>query len=146
MLVILWLPVLLAVVSLVVNLGNLLVDRARLQASADLAALAAVQSVDWDAMAEGDVRLVEELADLEARDYSMANVQSLMDVDPEEIFVWIVNASTDDPTPHPVTGGTLEHPTVILRLRAPGPGGLLTAAFGGVSMEAEADASIRPRE
>ncbi len=146
LLVVLWLPVLLAGLSLVVNLGHILVSRSRLQAAADMAALAAVQSVDWDAMMEGEVRLVRDLAEANARDYAVANLQSLLDREPEELEVWVINAAPGAPGNHPLTGSPLEYPTVVVRVSARGPGLWLGGDAGAFTLRAEADASLRPRE
>lgn len=146
LLVVIWLPVLLAVTSLAVNLGRILVDRSRLQSAADLAALAAVQSVDWDALAEGEIRLVPELAEMAARDYSRENLERLMDREAKEVRVWVINGSVDDPAPHPVTGDDLEYPTVVVRIDVDRPASVLGAALGSFTLSAEADASVRPRE
>ncbi|MFW5896806.1 MAG: pilus assembly protein TadG-related protein [Bacillota bacterium] len=146
LLVVIWLPVLLAVTSLAVNLGRMLVDRSRLQAAADLAALAAVQSVDWDALAEGEILLVPQLADMVAREYSRQNLEHLMARKAAETRVWVVNGSVDDPAPHPVTGVDLKYPTVVVRLSIERPSPVLGAAFGSFTLCTEADASVRPRE
>jgi len=143
---VLWLPVILASTALVVNLGNLLLHRARLQSGTDLAALAAVQSVDWEALVEGEVRLLEDIADAKAREYTALNLEALGDIEADAIDVWVINAAPDAPASHPITGTALEHPTVVLRVEAPGPTPLLLGSFGEIVLVAEADASIRPRD
>ncbi len=141
---ILWFPVLIAATALALDVGQVMLLRIRLQAAADLAALAAVGSVDWDALAEGEVRLHVQKAEDYARSYANDNIESLDAGDVHRVEVWAVNASPDDVQLHPVTGDELDYPTVVVRCDVQVPTGWLVLLPEGI-LRVEADASIRPR-
>jgi len=145
-LVILWIPVLLTASAVAVETGRLLSARYQLQAAADLAALAAVQSVDWDALASGEVMLCVKEAETKALQYAEENVIKLSGREVDRVQVWVINASGDAPVDHPVTGAAMHHPTVVVRCEAPGPQSWFDLWRHPVMLEAEADASLRPRE
>ncbi len=143
--VLLWLPILLAGAALILDGGQLLLARHRLQASVDLAALAAVQSLDWDRLAEGEVTIIEDEAEEMARQYLSDNLVAMTGRGFEEFRVWVINANPEDPKVHPVTGEGVYHPTVVLRCQLRGPSSWFGAWKEAPVLEAEADASLRPR-
>ena len=144
-LIILWLPVLLLVAALVVDAGILFVAKYQFQAAVDLAALSAVQSVDWELLSEGVVQINEDDAVFYAEDYLLANTASLLDTKPKELKVWVVNATEEQPQEHPLNGRDLEHPTVVIRSEIMGPTSIFDSWMMPLLLFAEADASIRPR-
>lgn len=141
---ILWLPVLVAGTALALDVGQVMLLRVRLQAAADLAALAAVGSVDWDALAEGTVRLHGQEAEDFAHSYAQDNLELIGDVEVDRVKVWVVNAAPDEPQVHPVTGEELHYPTVVVRCDVQSPTGWFIILPQGL-LRVEADASIRPR-
>ena len=143
--VVLWLPILLLVAALVVDVGALWVARVQGQAAVDLAVLAAVQSVDWDALEEGEIRLLEEEAEEAARSYLQENATAQGTEGPGEVQVWVINARPDAPEIHPLTGEILEYPVVSLRCLWPGPESFFGSWVGASERWVEADATLRPR-
>jgi len=121
-LVILFLPGLVGVLALVVDLGLLLQARTALQASADLAALAGVQELDLVALAQGTPRLLPEAARAVAESYAGANVLHQLGNEARGVLrvtVEVYNASPAQPLIHLHTGRVLEVPTVSVRLQLP---------------------------
>ena len=143
--VVLWLPILLLVTALVVDVGALWVARVQGQAAVDLAVLAAVQSVDWEALEEGTIQLVEEEAEAAARSYLTDNARALGGARPDEVEVWVINARPEAPKTHPLTGEELRYPVVSLRCRWPGPKSVFGSWVGATERWVEADAALRPR-
>lgn len=146
LLILLWLPILMTVTALAVDGAQLFLARLRLQSAVDLAALAAVQSLDWDRLAEGEVVLLEKESEDAVREYLHANLVSFTDELPVGVWVWIVNAAPGDPGVHPITGQEILYPTVVVRCKVPAPGSLLRSWDQSPVLTAEADASIRPRQ
>lgn len=121
-LVILFLPGLVGILALVVDLGLLLQARTALQASADLAALAGVQELDLEALAQGAPRLLPEAAREAAKSYAGANVLHQLGSEARAVLrvtVEVYNASSAEPLVHLYTGRMLEVPTVSVRLQLP---------------------------
>ncbi len=145
LLVVLWLPVLLVGAALVLDGGQLFLARYRLQAAVDLAALAAVQSLDWDRLADGEVVIIVDEAEEVAQQYLSDNLAALTGRGFEEFQVWVINASPETPGVHPVTAEEVLHPTVVLRCRLQGPHSWFGAWRDAPALQAEADASLRPR-
>lgn len=146
LLILLWLPVLMAAMALATDGGQLFLARFRLQAAVDLAALAAVQSLDWDRLAEGEVLLLEEESEAAVHEYLAENLSSFMDEAPVGVWVWVVNASPGDPGVHPITGEEMLYPTVVVRCQVRAPRSWFHSWDQRPILRAEADASIRPRE
>ncbi|HAI20574.1 MAG TPA: hypothetical protein DCM14_01520 [Clostridiales bacterium UBA8153] len=121
-LVILFLPGLIGVLALVVDLGLLLHARTALQASADLAALAGVQELDLEALAQGTPRLLTEPARAAAESYAAINVLHQLGGEARAVLrmtVEVYNASPTEPLVHLRTGRVLEVPTVSVQLQLP---------------------------
>ncbi len=81
-LVVLFMPVALACAGIAVDLGLLFTARKCVQAACDLGALAGVQELDWEALAEGRVVIREEDARnkaLEIAWLNMANAEGLIE-------------------------------------------------------------------
>ncbi|MCL6581720.1 MAG: hypothetical protein K6U08_08935 [Firmicutes bacterium] len=144
-LVALFLPCLLAAAALVLAVGALLVARAQLRAAADMAALAGVQDLDWDLLAQGVVYLREEEATADALAWLRANLdgRAFLEEGRAEAFVRVLNTvdPTGSPVPAacPVTGRTLDAPTVCVLVRAEVRLPLLP---GPVTVSVHADASV----
>lgn len=145
LLILLWLPVLMTATALAMDGGQLFLTRIRLQSAVDLAALAAVQSLDWDRLADGELVLLEGESEDAVRDYLHQNLISFTNDEPVGVWVWVVNAHPGDPGIHPITGEEILYPTVIVRCEVRAPRSLLRSWDQGPVLRAEADASIRPR-
>jgi uncharacterized membrane protein len=149
-LVVVSLPVLLIVLALVVDAGTIFWARASLAAAADLAALAALQELDFEALARGQPRLVEAAAAAVARAWSLENVAARLgtrSAERLEVRVTVYNGSTDQPLPHATSGRVLTVPTVCVHLRLPvrlPVAGLIMPGLSAVA-QAHADAAVVPR-
>lgn len=143
MLAMLFMPVLLAALAATAGLSQMLLLRYRVTQAADLAALAAIQSLDRDQLAAGHLVLLADLATSVAREYVAANLgggaSALTDLaievdchDEREVGV------------DRVTGRHLEYTTVCVVIRCNtqigfGPFNITVAVRG------HADASAVPR-
>ena len=113
-------PVLMLVLALVLTVGELEAQRARLRAQLDMAALTATQALDLSALAAGaPPSLLTEEADALAREYlarnlAAAGVPSAGSV-AANAQVAIVSAGEVDP----IRGTTVEAPTVSIRASVP---------------------------
>lgn len=142
-LVALFLPSLLAALGLVADLGALLVARAELSAAADLGALAAVQDLDLELLAEGELFLEAESARRDAEAWVRANLSAATFIDPDSIEVEVTTLNTAGwrAPACPVTGRTVEWPTVCVlvtaRARLP-----FALGLSSVRMVVHADASV----
>lgn len=141
-LVIAFLPVLLAAMAALAGLGHANFWRQRAHQAADLGALAGVQSLDFDQLAQGVVYLLVEQAMSVAEETARAN---LTGGSPDAVTVNVTVLNTaDGPATDPVTGRIHEHPTVCVQLT-------VTVQFrlGPVvwtqAMTAHADAAVVPR-
>jgi uncharacterized membrane protein len=145
--VVLFLPVLLLCLYATCGVGATLLGRARAQAAADLAALAAAQNVDLERLAQGERRLDPESAMRDAAAWARANLDAARrlfaaGVAPV-ITVDVYNPLPGEPMRHRRSGRELTDPTVAVtvRLRAAPAAGPLTAH----DIEATADASVLER-
>lgn len=113
-------PVLMLVLALVLTVGELEAQRARLRAQLDMAALTATQALDLSALAAGrPPSLLTAEADALAREYlarnlAAAGVPSAASV-AASAQVAIVNAGEVDP----IRGARVEAPTVSIRASVP---------------------------
>lgn len=142
---ILSLPAIMALMILITAAGSLYITRGRLQTAADMAALAGVQELDWDRLAEGQPYLRTEEARAQALASLHLNLQEIREarVDEAETVVEVINASPESPVQHPRTGRWLEYPTVWVLIEVQ-----VTAAGLGerqVRLGASADATVEPR-
>ncbi|MEW6523099.1 MAG: pilus assembly protein TadG-related protein [Bacillota bacterium] len=145
--VILLLPAFTALLALVADLGLVLHARAALRASADLAALAGVQELDLEALAQGEPRLLPDVAMTVANTYARANISKQLGNAAGQVLqvkVDVYNASAREPLVHDRTGRLLEAPTVCVRLTLPLRLVLATRIMGRSEyrVEAHADAAV----
>ena len=143
-LVVLFLPCLLASVGLAVDVGVLLVARAQLQASVDMGALAGVQELDYDLLAQGRIVIRENEAGDCARRWVLANTEGRAFIEPGTVRAVVTVLNTGGPEGEaacPVTGRRVPWPTVCVRAEA-----LVRLPFlpllGPVRVSVHADASI----
>ncbi len=121
-LVVLFLPCLLAGAALTIDAGALLAARAQLAAAADMGALAGAQDLDYAELAEGRVVILAAAAIEDAVAMAETNLASEPFILPEtvRVIVTVCNVGTGGGGPGrcPVTGRTLEDPTVCVLVRA----------------------------
>lgn len=150
MAVVLFLPVLLLVAGLVTDVGVLFVSRHLSYHAAELGALAGAQDVDLDALARGEVTLVEARARADAEDYTRRNLAaSFPHLDQAQaLFVSaaVYNASVSAPLRHRQTGRLLTDPTVSIAVRLSLPLYFLAPLRREATVQVHADASVRTRQ
>jgi hypothetical protein len=126
-------------------MGQVLYCRQMAYRAADLAALAAVQSLDLGALAEGVLRIVPEEASTVASGYARANLPDLSRGTGSDLQVEVEVLNPDPQGKHdPVTGQLHGYATVCVRLRFTVPLRLGPLAWRQ-SIAAHADASVVPR-
>ncbi len=144
--VVLFLPVMLALLAIVFDLGAVFLARYQLQTAVDFAALAAAQDVDLTLLADGKRVLLAGPAKEDATEMIEANLAGTRGggVAPE-VSVTVHNPSTAEPDRDAWTGKPIWQPTVCVRARIPVT--TLTAVLIGQSaiVEAHADASVLER-
>ena len=141
MLVVAFLPVLVAALALVVETGRLFVLARWVQAAADLGALAGGQEVDLERLAEGERYLDEERAKKEAERVTGDNLRDLGGVvRSSHVQVYVINV-VDGPTTHPRTGRLIRDPTVSVWVEVSVPVRLAWWTHE-VRLTAHADASV----
>jgi len=141
-LVVAFLPVLVATMALVVETGRLFVAARRVQAACDLGALAGAQEVDLDRLAQGERYLDEERARIEAERITRENLRELGGVAAEtgRVHVYVINVA-GGPTAHPRTGRLIRDPTVSVWVEVVVPVYLVWWT-SEVHLSAHADASV----
>lgn len=113
-------PVLMLVLALVLTVGELEAQRARLRAQLDMAALTATQALDFAALAAGEPpSLVADEAEALAREYlarnlAAAGLPSAASVAANAQVAVISSGEVD-----PIRGVVVEAPTVSIRASAP---------------------------
>ncbi|MCL4368043.1 MAG: pilus assembly protein TadG-related protein [Actinobacteria bacterium] len=145
-LVAIFLPVLVLAAGLVMDLGAVFVTRHVAYAAADLAALAAVQDVDLDRLAEGELCIVEGEARRDATRYALENLRASLrrvDIDGRaRIEVEVYNPEPGHPLRHRETGRLLRTPTVSVRISVPMRTYFVTFLVREVRVAVRADASV----
>ncbi|MDI3299489.1 MAG: pilus assembly protein [Bacillota bacterium] len=137
------LPAFLLVLALVADVGRFFVLHSLAQSAADLGALAGVQELDLERLAEGERWLLVERAEAAAYAVTDANARAVLPGDPYAIETLAVNADAGAPRRHPWSGRWLRDPTVSVRI-------VVTARsffLGGrkVSVRVQGDASVMER-
>lgn len=143
---VLFLPVLVAGIAALSSLGQVIWLRNLAYQAADMGALAGVQALDLEQLADGRVYLLADEAGARAIEYARANIAAALGVSALadlEVQVRVINpggpAASD-----PVTGRAIIYPTVCVVLRFP-----RLFRVGPVRwvqhISAHADASVVPR-
>lgn len=140
------LPIFVLCLALVADGGLILMRRGLAYAVADVAALAGVQELDLDRLAQGERHVIAELAVDQALEVAHGSLaENGVHEGDREVRVEVLNASAASPRIHPVTGRELVDPTVHVSVRLRVPlrfwGGLLPAVW----VTGRADASVLPR-
>jgi hypothetical protein len=116
-------PVLMLVLALVLAVGALEGLRTRIGAQVDMAALTATQALDVSALSRGEEpRLIEPQAEGLAREYlarNLAATSDLLAATPEDIASGAEVVVTNEPGTDPLTGATVDAPTVTIRVAVP---------------------------
>lgn len=145
-LTVLALPVVLIAIALVIDMAYFFLLRTSLQAAADMAALAAAQNVDLDALADGERRLLVERARLDAyqwvHDNLRANKLTAGLRDQVGVHVEVYNADPNNRVRHRVTGRILADPTVSVQLSLDAPTYFAAMIMKNVPIRVMADASL----
>jgi len=141
------LPWMILALALTVDAGAVLLARARLQSVVDLGALAGVQDVDLDALAQGEVRLMPAAARDDAASWVDANLRAAgLDgqggEEGADVQVRVVNPDDGPACWDRVTSRRLLEPTVCVWARLPLSLALMPAG-DHVGVEAHADAAVR---
>lgn len=140
-LVVAFIPVLVAVMALVLETGRLFVLARWAQAAADLGALAGVQEVDLERLADGERYVDEERARLAAERITRDNLRDLGGVvGSSHVQVYVINVA-GGPTTHPRTGRLIRDPTVSVWVEVSAPVHLVWWTRE-VHLAAHADASV----
>jgi len=142
------LPVLIMLLTLCIEAGRLFYVRSVMQALADHAVLAGVQQLDYEALAEGTIRLVPE----EARQRTELTLDDNLKVmglarwsTVRIIQLRVYNAAPGAPIRDAWSGQYHEYPTVCLVLESRVTP-LLPVPLQAISLRVHADASVEPRE
>ncbi len=145
-LVALFLPVMVLAAGFVLDLGLVFAVRQMAYGAADLAALAAVQDLDLDRLALGELFLVAEAARRDARAYALNNLRSNLpgtDVDATaQVAVEVYNPEPGHPLRHRVTGRRLATPTVSVAISLPVHTYFLAPLAREIPIRVRADASV----
>lgn len=143
------LPAMLIATALAIDIGMVAWARAAAQAAADLAALAAVQEIDLDLLAQGKRRLIEDIAVDRAhavvRDNIARSGPALGPASQVAITVLVLNPGEDGAVTHPRDGKRLSDPTVCVTVETRTWLPLLSAMGHGLVVGAHADASVVER-
>lgn len=120
-------PLLMLVVALVLTVGTLEGQRARLRAQLDMAALTATQALDFAALARGEPpSLMEAEAEALAREYVARNLAAEGVASSAAIAAGAQVAILTTGEVDPITGAQAEAPTVSIRASVPTELPLLT--------------------
>ncbi|MDP2871754.1 MAG: hypothetical protein Q8P31_04370 [Bacillota bacterium] len=142
---VLFLPALLAVMAALFSLGQVVWYRHIAYQAADLGALAGVQALDLDQLAQGKLHLLTGEATARASEYAWENIVLALGPLPPglDVQVHVINPAGADAS-DPITGRVIEYPTVCVVLRFP-----VNLRVGPVQwtqdINAHADASVVPR-
>ena len=140
-LLVVFLPVLVAVMALMAETGRLFVVARRVQAAADLGALAGAQEVDLERLAEGERYLDEGRARTQAERLTRENLRDLGGAAANAgLQVYVINVATG-PAAHPRTGRLIRDPTVSVWVEVTVPLYLI-GWRSEVTLGAHADASV----
>ncbi|QUL98389.1 MAG: Tad domain-containing protein [Candidatus Fermentithermobacillus carboniphilus] len=114
-LIALFLPVAVLCVGMVLDLGLVLTARHCVQAACDLGALAGLQELDWDALARGDVVIVEDKGRQKAVEIAASNVEDVRRILSDVSFHAEVRNGSSTREPSISVEATFKVRTVFLR-------------------------------
>lgn len=121
-LVILFMPVALACAGIAVDLGILFTARKCVQAACDLGALAGVQELDWEALAEGRVVIRKEDARNKALEIAWLNMANAQELAEDVILSASVHNSASRNEPCVVVEASFGVRVHFIRIFIPGQG------------------------
>ena len=144
---VLWLPVLILLLGIVADVGRLYTLRSVAQTAADMGALAGVQELDLEALAEGTLWVNVDEAQREARNLALEVAQKNLDRSVQSVKVEsiAINATPLVPATHPWTGRRLETATVSVTVDAVARTYFLSMLMPRVNLGARGDASVLER-
>jgi len=138
-------PLLIILAGLVIDIGTLFCANSLAYAAADMAALAAVQDLDLQMLAEGKRQIMPDAATRDAEAFLAANIlKNWPGLAPEDIAVAVTvyNVESGGADRHAFNGRHLSDPTVCVRVTFPVKLRFISAFSGTVSARAHADASV----
>lgn len=141
----LFLPLVILLLALAADAGTLLAARGTAYAVADVAALAGVQELDLDLLAQGERHILSGPAESQAHAVALRNLAENGLKDITRVEVTVINASARSPRYHPWTGRLLTDPTVAVGIQIDMPLHFPSAAWRRARVAARADASVLPR-
>jgi uncharacterized membrane protein len=147
---IIYLPILLLITAMVIDVGLLIVSRNKLQAAADFAALAGAQNLDLEALQDGVIVLSESSARADAirwaRENTFRNLHTTLDESNLHVYVRVYNASDNLSLFDNHTGRKLRDPTVCVVIEAVHQFHFIHGVFGEQRIKVHADASVLTKE
>ncbi len=143
-LVVLFLPCLLVAAALVLDAGALLIARAEMRVAADMGALAGIQDLDYDLLADGVVVIDPGQAAADAEAWVRDNLTGRAFVDDltVSVDVTVCNTSLEPGVVCPVTGRALREPTLCVLVGANARLPFLPRPLGPVRVMVHADATV----
>lgn len=142
----LFLPVAMLLLSLLILEGEIFLVKAKLQNTADMAALAAVQELDMDKLIDGEIVIREEAMDI-ANIYGEMNIVAAFSKETASqarIVTWVLNGSDTEPVKHPLTGENVQEARVLVEVSLPWSINYLTDRAELV-ITSTAEAAVRTR-
>ncbi len=147
---IIYLPVLLLVMALVIDVGLLAITRSKIQAAADFGALAGAQNLNLEALQEGMIILDERMAKKDALRWTEENI--LRNLHPFisdqylDISINVYNASAGIGLYDYHTGRIIYDPTVCVVIEAKHHFYFVHGIFGDQDIVVHADASVLTKD
>lgn len=139
------LPLLIILAGLVIDIGTLFCANSLAYAAADMAALAAVQDLDLQLLAEGKRQIMPDAATRDAQAFLATNIlKNWPGLAPEDIeaAVAVYNVEGGGEERHAINGRHLNDPTVCVRVAFPVKLRFISSLTGNVVARAHADASV----
>ena len=147
---IIYLPVLLMIMALVIDVGLLIVIRNKLQAAADFGALAGAQNLNVQALQEGSIILDDSSAKRDATEWAEENVLRNLHPFMERLDLIITarvyNGSAANTLYDWHTGRAINDPTVCIVIEAVHQFYFIHGVFGDQWITVHADASVMTKE
>ena len=149
-LLVIFLPVLLLIMALVIDVGLLATARNNLQAAADMGALAAAQNLDLKELQVGEIVILEKEAIKDGKLWTeenlFRNLPNLIECDETIVKVKVYNGSADRFMYDQYSGRRLEDPTVCIVIEASHKFYFIHGVFGKQKIIVHADASVLKRD
>ena len=150
MMFVIYLPVLMLIMALVIDVGLLAITRNKLQTAADFGALAGAQNLDLQELQEGTIILNRNAATKDAirwaEENALRNLHSFIADRDLRIVANVYNASTENTYYDNHTGRIVTDPTVCVLIEAVHHFYFIHGVFGEQKIVVHADASVLTKE